>query len=378
MNSCFKFTLAALLTVASTSFATADELHLNDGSVVTGEVTQWSKDAVVITTSFAGDISIARTLIKQVVADDKVLVEVDTGDKVVGTLVVDKDKGQLLTGTNFGDLKVDMSRVTSILAADENTTTSVASTPGTAVVTPAQGGTALATATTPAFAPATLLGPASKWTARVEMGVDGATGNTERVTGNGRIQTRRTTDTDRLLLYLQGTYAKQNGARSANEIIGGADLEVDITKRLFAFGNASLEYDEFENLDMRALVAGGLGYFWIRETDQVLKTRAGLGYMHESFEDGRTDDNAILELGLEYMKVITPWLTYNHSTTIYPSLTDTPEFRAVMENAAELPITKDKDWKFRIGMRNSYDSATDAGVERLDTTYFANLVWDFK
>jgi hypothetical protein len=28
-------------------------------------------------------------------------------------------------------------------------------------------------------------------------------------------------------------------------------------------------------------------------------------------------------------------------------------------------------------MKNSYDSQPEPGIERLDTTYFANIVWDF-
>src|SRR5690606_14320056 len=66
------------------------------------------------------------------------------------------------------------------------------------------------------------------WTARLELGVTGKTGNTESLSMVGRAEARRTTDFDRLLLYMQGHYAKQDGERSANEFLGGANLEVDI------------------------------------------------------------------------------------------------------------------------------------------------------
>jgi putative salt-induced outer membrane protein YdiY len=375
--------LAALTITGISSAAMADELRLKDGSTLNGQVSTWSSQSVTLDTSFAGQLTIDRALITSITADETVLVEVNSGDKIVGRLQHDADKGQLLLGTSFGDLKVDLSQVRSITLAGEGAQTTVAvaptETPAVNESSAASSGGAGSVAV-PAFQPATPVkaGTPTKWTGRIEAGVDGATGNTERLNARGRAEVRRTAERDRTLFYFQGTYAKQNGARSANEIIGGAELEVDVTPRLFAFGKASLEYDEFENLDLRAMVTAGLGYFVIREDEQHLKLRAGAGYKHESYSDGDSQDTGILELGIDYMKQISPWFTYTHSTTYYPTLRALSDFRIVMENAAEIPITKDKDWKIRTGIKNEYDSQPESGVERLDTTYFANLVWDFR
>lgn len=220
--------------------------------------------------------------------------------------------------------------------------------------------------------------PKKEWTARVEAGLDGKTGNTERVAFHGRAEANQDLGDERLKLYFGGAYSKENGVRSTNEIIGGALKEWDLTDRLFAFGRLELEYDEFENLDLRATVTGGLGYFLIREDDQELKVRGGIGYQHQKFDDGSKTDDVIGELGVDYRKEITPWLLFTHSTTWYPTIDDPIEdWRGVSETAGEIPLA-DNAWKLRLGVRFEYDNEPEDDVERLDTTYFANLVWEWK
>jgi hypothetical protein len=46
-----------------------------------------------------------------------------------------------------------------------------------------------------------------------------------------------------------------------------------------------------------------------------------------------------------------------------------------MENAAEIPLTKDKDWRLRVGVRNNYDGLPEPDIKRLDTYYFLNIAW---
>ena len=54
------------------------------------------------------------------------------------------------------------------------------------------------------------------------------------------------------------------------------------------------------------------------------------------------------------------------------------DHRLAVENAGEIPLTDEEDWKLRLGVRNQYDSMPVGGAERLDTYYFANIVWDMK
>ena len=93
--------------------------------------------------------------------------------------------------------------------------------------------------------------------------------------------------------------------------------------------------------------------------------------------DGTTEDEGIVEAGVEYMKQIAPWLLFKHSTTYHPTLSDpASDYRIVAETSGTIPLEGDKGWKIKLGMRNEFDSLPRPDVERLDTFYTINLVYE--
>ena len=131
---------------------------------------------------------------------------------------------------------------------------------------------------------------------------------------------------------------------------------------------------------MRWTTTGGLGYFLIREKDHKFKARLGAGFVHERYRSGGTDDKPVLELGESYTRKLLHWLEFTHDTVYKPSLEDTAEdtgdFRITMENALAMPLSKDVDWKIKLGVKNDYNAKPGAAADRrMDTFYFANLVW---
>ncbi len=328
-----------------------DEVVLKDGSRLKGTVVKLDEGNVVIKTDFAGELTIPAAKVAGVSSAKAVNVHLESGNRHVGQLNYSQEQGQRVAVEN--ELRpVNVAQVTRMWP---------------------QG------AEDPEIARLKAAADAEKpvWSLRVEAGINGETGNSDRVNGNGRIEAKRTTPTDRFKLYFLGRYGHENGEDTAREFIGGADLEVDIHKNLFAFGKLELETDKFENLDLRTTVAGGLGLFLIREKETELKVRGGLGFQAESFTNGTNTEEVIAELGVDFKKEIAPWLLFTHSTTVHPSLEEFGDFRATMENAGEIPLTKDEKWKLRLGIRNQYDSDPNAGAKSLDTFYFANIGIDF-
>ena len=99
--------------------------------------------------------------------------------------------------------------------------------------------------------------------------------------------------------------------------------------------------------------------------------------MHETFSTGVNEDDAVLELGVEYMQHITSWLLFRHSTTMYPTFEEpTRDYRVTSETSGTIPIGNNGHWNLKMGMRNEYDPMPQPGVESLDTFYFVNMVWD--
>ena len=338
----------AVITLAIGSDTWADEVILKDGSRVIGTVKQLVDGSVTVETGFAGQITIDSSLIQGIVTEEPRSIQLPTGDRAIGNLDYDSSAGQRVSTATVGDVSIDLTRVDAIWAEGEENPAVVALLP--------------------------------KWYGHVEFGIDGETGNSERKSFNGRAEVHRDTPDDRMMIYAQGRASRENGEDTVKEILGGVSLEIDVDEDWFVFAKSELEFDKLEHLDLRATVTGGLGYFAIREPGHELKLRAGLGYQHESFSDeaGLEDDTnnfAVAELGLDYLLEVAPWLLYTLHATYFPTFEDVADYRIVVENAAEIPLNRDKDWRLRIGMKNNFDSITESDAEHLDTYYFMNLVW---
>ncbi|MDX1682012.1 MAG: DUF481 domain-containing protein, partial [Phycisphaeraceae bacterium] len=355
------------------------------GSRLHGEITRWVEDEVVIETGFAGKITVDPAQVRGITTETPRAVNLSTGDRVVGRLVWSAEEGQRLVETTFGDVQLDDVSLTAVHAVGEAEATGkgeVSTEAANEVVREEADRRVAEARETYEKKVEELKAEQAKWrnpwSATLQIGGSGTSGNKDTMNVRGRFEARREMPDDRLTLYLRGQYAESEGDKTANELIGGANLEVDISERWFTWGTLQLEHDEFEQLDLRATGTAGLGRFWIERPDQVLKTHAGLGFEHESFEDGESNTEPVAELGLAYKQKVNDWLDFSHEATYEPVLGDPlNEYRLEFETAGEIPIAGDKPWKLRLGVTNEYDSMPQPGVDRLDTTYFLDLVLEF-
>ena len=231
----FRFTVFALTLAALPCVAIADEVLLNDGSTLIGEVQVWNEGKMVVKTDFNDALEIDTTKIRGINTDGPRSLQLLSGDRAVGPLNFTPEGGQTIKAESLGNITIQLDRVSAIWAAGEESPDVVALRNKMANI----------------------------WSARIELGINGQTGNTEQVAINGRAEIRRTTDTDRLLIYGQGRFSRENHADTIKEILGGMTLEVDVNEDWFAFVTTELEFDEFENLNLRATVSGGVGVFAI-------------------------------------------------------------------------------------------------------------------
>jgi putative salt-induced outer membrane protein YdiY len=333
--------LCLVIAIQCAGIAAADEVRLADGSVVRGRVVSVSGGKLKIATDFAGELTIAMNKVTAVVTDGPREIRIGLTHDVQGALGLDEGTQVLHVGAAVQPLDLGALTVVQDL--------------GVPIVDP----------------------PRANWTGRAELGVTGKSGNTDRIDARALVTTTRTGPKGRLILTLRGAYAQSDGVRSQSEVMGTEIYERDVTKRLFVYEKLELEYDEFENLDLRGTIAGGLGYFLVRSPRQELKFRSGLAYQREQFTDGTSDDNLLAEAGYDYRLDISKWLRYTSRFTYFVVPGDWDDWRFDAENAAEIPLSQKSGWKLKLGVRNEYDAMPQPGIERLDTSYYASLVYNW-
>jgi len=349
--------LACLAALASAApVALADTVVTTDGSRINGKLERMGADGAVIVTEFAGKLTIPFDKVSGVMTDDKVHVAFSSGDRLIGKLAATPDGAGVVVHSEIGDVPVAREKMSAVWpeGADspEVVTLKAEQTKKLAAVTP-------------------------QWSAVLEVGGSRTEGNTDTLDARGRFDVKRKTDVDLLTFYLYGDYSENNKVRTKNEYGGGVRFEAKIRKDLFWYTRLGLEHDEFENLDLRAEVAAGLAQYWVNKPDVELKTSLGAGYRHETYNNGTTNNDALIDLGFDYRRDLRPWVQFTHSTAYSPAWSDFGDYRLTLDTALVFPFEKD-DLKLKVGMRNEYNSRPPRNLDRLDNTYYANIMMKIK
>ncbi len=215
------------------------------------------------------------------------------------------------------------------------------------------------------------------WGGNVALGLNGASGNTERLNLRGEINGTRDTEfmtTSATALY---TYATDDGEASESRFFTGLRNDWKIQEsRWRVFGEGSLEFDDFQDWDYRVAAAGGMGYEFIDNEKTTLLGRVGLGL---SREIGGEDNSIRPEglLGADFSHQLTERQKLTADATLYPDLSETGEFRFVGNAAWEMLIDPEVNMSLRLGIEDRYDSTPGGDNKKNDIAYFAMLVWEF-
>ena len=338
----------------------ADVVTLSDGSRLLGTVERMADGKLILATRFAGTIEIDASMVASIETDQSVNVGMSSGDRLVGPIEWKPEIERAVVQTEMGGVPITVDKVEAIWPQD------------------GKSPEVLAMEEQIVKAQEEIEAQRAKWSATFEAGLFFTEGNKNIFRAFGRAEARRTSPKDLLKFYISGEYSEEDDERSAHEIKGGAYYEYLFTERWFGYGRLDLEYDEFEDLDLRLSTVVGVGYYWLKKPDHELKTRCGIGYLHEIYRDGLINDAAQAELGLDYRLDIAPWVRFTHSTTWYPTFEALRDYRLVSDSAFLFPLGGSDVWKLKLGALYEYDSIPNPGFERLDQTYYANVVLEVK
>lgn len=379
--------LCLLISGALATTAQADEVLLDDGSLLKGTIQKIADGKLVIDTAFADAIIIDYQRVERLTTDKKFMIELDSADRIVGQIAVDETGQHQLTGTSFGNVALDPNRINSMWEAGASQPQTVAmqeeyelkiseleqEKQQQAEQMQSEYESEIQTLRQQQFE---LENP---WTGNIAIGLQGASGNTDRQAATGRGELYRTTDAERMAMYFEINYAKENDEQTQNEKLAGISLERDMSEMYYVRGSADFEIDDFEELDLRAISTVSLGRFFIRDPGLVFKGFAGLGYRFESYSDGTNEKDPTGVLGYEVDYKLNNRMRLFHDTTYYPSFSSPGSNYLLVTNfGGELPITNDEAWKLRASLRSQYNSQPQADAKNTDTSYRLNLVYDWQ
>jgi putative salt-induced outer membrane protein YdiY len=193
------------------------------------------------------------------------------------------------------------------------------------------------------------------WAGTASLGFAGTAGNARTLTFTTGVNAARLTNTDKTSIYLNIIKASAvvNGQSSdtAQAVRGGVSYDHNVSPRLFANVFNDYEYDKFQNLDLRFVLGGGLGFHAIKTERSRLDLLAGVDYNHSKFSTPLTQNAAEFFWGDEYTFRLSGATSLVQTFRMFDNLTDTGTYRVNADVGASTKISKWLTWNLSLSDR---------------------------
>jgi putative salt-induced outer membrane protein YdiY len=344
--------VAAVLFLLSTNNPLlADWVKLKNGDRVTGTIVSSDREELLVRTEFMGDVMVQWGSVVEIDSDNPLFVQVDDGQTL---------KGPVTTAQQ--DLTVATAR----------------SGPVTVPLTAVQGVRSEQSQQEYEAEIERLRNPGllDSWSGFFDAGYALASGNAETSTLSTSSRIERKTEKDKISVYYNQIYSR-NGTSAgvsettANAVRGGTRYDIDVSDRLFTFAFVDLEFDEFQALDLRNVLGGGLGYHVVQSEDLTFDFFSGAAFNQEFFNDGITRRSGEIVLGEESNWKINARTTWGQRLAIYPNVSESGEYRLQFDSALSTELNSWLAWQ--VSFSDRFLSNPVLGRNRNDTLLSTGL-----
>jgi putative salt-induced outer membrane protein len=360
--------IAFIVFLGLASAAFADQITLKNGDHLTGTIVKSDGKTLVLHTEFAGDVTVQFGAITQITSDKELHVSTSDKKTVVGAVTTSDGKIEVATKTG-GTVEVPPANVVLIRNDAEQA------------------------AYDKSLHPGLLHG----WNGGVNVGFSLARGNSETENLALAFNAAHATLHDKITLYASSIDTQNELATPstvANLTQGGLRYDRNVGARMFGFGAADFMANALQDLDLRAVYTGGLGYHAIKSDKTVLDFLAGLNYTHETYSNGPpnppvppatvgigytsygvTNKFAALTLGEELTHKAGKTTILTEKLYFFPDLSDTGNYRMTFNFGTVTKISKWLGWQNQFN--DIYVSNPPATAKKNDVIFTTGLNFAF-
>jgi putative salt-induced outer membrane protein len=365
--------LSLLLLLRLSTNALADQITLANGDKISGEILEIADGQLRIVTEYAGEISVDFARVADLRIDEVGRISLKNGDTITGRIGSISEDKIIVTSEVFGDAEVARElfegfQSTEIAEAERAEFRRAEADLKEAERKLAQKEEEIEELTS----------VSKLWSGSFAVGAQLERGNTDTTDVRVEAKATRKAPREELRLRFYADYGETEGKTDTNKVFGESKLKVFQTERRYLFGLTNMEYDEMENLDLRAQGFGGLGYNFIDKERTRLLGEVGAGLTGEFFDDG--DDEETLEasgwLNSEWKQRLFEHTEFYQALTLYPSLGDFGEYRLRSESTLTTPLSD--HWAIKLSLIDDYDSDPESeDVKRNDLRFISSMEYTF-
>lgn len=214
------------------------------------------------------------------------------------------------------------------------------------------------------------------WNGRIALGATISDGNTRSKTLFGSVDGERLSKKDRIELHAYYAYGTSEHILSTKKGFARAQYSYYFWRPFYGYAGGAFEFDHLQSLYLRSRGGGGLGWAVIESKDLVARVEAGAEYVNEDWADPIPDDRFLsLRFAghVEWQPV--SFLRLGEDFEILPSTKQLRNFTSRSLSSANFSVWKGFGLAAIIIWQHV--ELPPAGFLRDDTTYILTLTYVF-
>ena len=316
-----------LVLFALASPALADQLVLKNGDRLTGTIVKSDGKTIVFKSDLVGEVTIALDNVENITADKPLYLTLTDGRVLTGIVTSKNNQFEIKPGTGAA-VVVERSAIAVVRSPDEQKAYESTLNPGWF----------------------------EQWRGGADLGFALTRGNSSTTNLALGMAISRETLRDKTSLYAASVYNRENtngiSRTVANTFRFGARYDRNINRDWFGYGFTDLEHNGLQDLNLRWVLGGGIGYHAIRNDRTKLDLLGGLDVSREFFE-GNDNDRTSLEaqLGQTLDHRLTPRLSLTEQLFFFPNLSNGGDYRINFDAGLVADVTKRIAWQVTLSDR---------------------------
>ena len=213
------------------------------------------------------------------------------------------------------------------------------------------------------------------WAGTASVGLAGTSGNAETLTFTTAVNAARVTNTDKTTITFSTIKASAltNGkdADTAQAVRGGISYDHNLAPRIFANVFNNWEYDKFQDLNLRFVVGGGVGFHAVKTDRSKLDLLGGFDFDHASFSTPLTQSFAEVFGGDDYTLKVGKTTSLVQGFRIFDDLSNLGGYRANFNVGLSTKVSKWLVWN--VSLSDNYLNHPAPGRKTNDFLYTTGL-----
>ena len=304
----------------------ADQITLKNGDRVTGKIIKYDGKTLVVQSDLLGPVNIAMDNVDTVTTEKPLYVNLADGRTVMGLVTASADRVDIKASS--GDVSVARSAVAGVRSEEEQRVYQSSLNPGWF----------------------------DQWTGGADFGVALTKGNSDTTNLALGVGLARETHNDKTNIYAASIYNRDKtggvSRTTANTTRLGFRYARDFNKKWFGYVFTDLERNGQQDLNLRLVPGGGIGYHAIRNERTQLDLLGGIAMNREYF-DGFDNDrtSAEAQVGQTLSHRLNSRTVINEQLFFFPNLTNGGEYRINFDTKVVTDITKRIGWQITVSDR---------------------------